>query len=87
MCAMSTPTKHRALDSITTGRKVAYATMVYRQVVLGEGPRFLRTNFPVKAAGPRAHLSHSPSRASVFRPAHTSRRPLAGESASVQYNH
>ena len=47
---------HRAVDSITTRRKVAYATIVYEQVVLGERPGFLRANFLIKAAGPRAHL-------------------------------
>ena len=48
---------HKPTDSMTIRRKVAYASMVYKQVVLGQGPGFIRTSFPIKAPGPRAHLS------------------------------
>ena len=46
-----------SIDSMTTRRKVAYTSMLYKQVVLGEGPGFIRANFPVKAPSPCSHLS------------------------------
>ena len=50
---------HTTIDTLTTRRKVAYNSMVYKQVVLNEGPSFIRQNFPIKPAGPRAHLSRA----------------------------
>ena len=43
---------HKAVDSITTRRKVTYATLIYKLIVLGEGPGFLHANFPIKARRP-----------------------------------
>ena len=47
--------EHVTISSMTIRRKVAYAIVVYNQVVPGEGPCFIRTNYPIsKAPGPRA---------------------------------
>ena len=50
---------HRPIDSLETRQKVAFMCMVYKQVVLGEGPNFIRDNFPIKPPGPRDHLSRT----------------------------
>ena len=50
---------HVTIDSIATRRKVAHASMMYKQTVLGEGPDFIRANFPTQAPGPRDHLRRS----------------------------
>ena len=55
-----------AIDSMATRRKVAHTSMLYKQVVLGEGPDFIRTNFPVKAPGPRAHLSRPATERHIY---------------------
>ena len=39
---------HVTIDSMATRRKVAHASMVYKQVVLGQGPDFIRANFSIK---------------------------------------
>ena len=44
------------IDTLDTRRKCAFANMVYKQVVLQEGPGFIRESFPLQDPGPRAHL-------------------------------
>ena len=47
------------IDTLATRRKVAYASMVYKQVVMGEGPSFIREHFPIQDPDLRAHLSRA----------------------------
>ncbi len=50
---------HKQIDSLETRRKVGYSAMLYKQVVQGDGPSFIRSTFPVADPGPRAHLART----------------------------
>ena len=55
-----------AIDDMATRRKVAHTSMLYKQVVLGEGSGFIRANFPAKAPGPRAHLARTATELHIY---------------------
>ena len=44
------------IDSLSLRRKLAHSAMIYKQVVLEEGPNYLRRTFPLKPPDARAHL-------------------------------
>lgn len=57
---------HKEIDTLATRRKVAYASMVYKQIVMNSGPGFIRENFPIKPTPPRAHLSRASTRRHAY---------------------
>ena len=73
---------HVTIDSMTTRRKVAYASMVFKQVVLGEGSGFIRITFPIKAAGPLITTSYRETRTLPTLHPSTATRPHTSQRCS-----